>query len=232
MVPFGAFLNPSFLDWDGKVTAVLFCIGCPFRCPFCHNAGLVLGGVRPRSFARIVASLRRTKEFLDGLVISGGEPAMYASLPGTIRELRSATGLPLKIDTNGLYPDMLEALLAEGLVDAVAMDVKGPEGKYGLLAGVPVDTGRIIRSMDILARSGADVLFRTTYVPDLMTETDLLEVRRLVGTRGRWVVQLFRPGSTLAPELRSGRRTDPARLRALLPDIEIRGATRETYSGE
>ena len=96
-VPIGVFLNPSFLDWDGRVSAVLFCIGCPFRCPFCHNARLVLGGARPRSFKRILASLRKTKGFLDGLVLSGGEPAMHPSLPETIRTLREETGLPVLV---------------------------------------------------------------------------------------------------------------------------------------
>lgn len=222
-VPIGAFLNPSFLDWDGRVSAVLFCIGCPFRCPFCHNARLVLGGARPRSFKRILASLRKTTGFLDGLVLSGGEPAMHSSLPETIRVLREETGLPVKLDTNGLYPDMLAALLEEELIDAVAMDVKGPMGSYGLLAGVRVDTDLIRRSMDILTRSGAEVFFRTTYVPDLMTERDLLEMRLMMRDRGRWVVQLFHPGVTLAKELRQGRRPDAARLRALLPGVEIRG---------
>ena len=222
-IPIGAFLNPSFLDWDGRVSAVLFCIGCPFRCPFCHNARLVLGGARPRSFKRILASLRKTKKFLDGLVLSGGEPAMYPSLPETIRALREETGLPVKLDTNGLYPEMLAGLLEEKLIDAVAMDVKGPMESYSLLAGVRVDTNRIRRSMDLLTRSGAEVLFRTTYVPDLMTERDLLEMRLMMQDRGRWVVQLFRPGVTLAKELRQGRKPDPDRLRALLPGVEIRG---------
>ena len=103
------------------------------------------------------------------------------------------------------------------------MDVKGPMGSYGLLAGVRVDTDLIRRSMDILTSSGVETLFRTTYVPDLMTERDLLEMRLMMQDRGRWVIQLFRPGVTLAKELRQGRKPDPDKLRALLPGVEIRG---------
>ena len=122
----GGYLPTSFLDWEGRVAAVVFLPGCNFRCPFCHNAPLATGlaeGIDPKP---VLSDILRRKDFLDGVVVSGGEPTLFARLAELLSWFRNVAKLPVKLDTNGSHPEVLEALLGDRLVDAVAMDIKAP----------------------------------------------------------------------------------------------------------
>ena len=135
------FLETSFVDWPGKVVSVLFLPRCNFRCPFCHNHSLVVNPAGyddiPRPY--IMARLTELKEWVDGVCISGGEPTIHPRLPSLMAEVKEV-GLAVKLDTNGSRPDILQALLAQGLVDCVAMDIKAPlNEKYQEIVGMPVD---------------------------------------------------------------------------------------------
>lgn len=218
----GGYLPASFLDWKGRVTAVLFTVGCPFRCPYCHNPDLVLERVKPIPPEAIFASLSERRAFLDGIVLSGGEPTMQSDLPGFLRELRSVTGLAVRLDTNGSNPEMLEELLTEELLAGVAMDVKAPWEKYSPVCGVPVDVASVIRSWKLLRRASLDVVFRTTFVPALLSLEDLREVRSQLENDPRWIVQRFRRTEILDARLPLVPEPSLECLQEAFPGVRIR----------
>ena len=200
-VPIKGFIESSFTDWPGKVAAVLFLPGCNFRCPFCHNRDLVLS---PHIFEdypleTIISGLREDEGWLDGVVITGGEPTIHPGLPVLMEALRE-TGLMLRLDTNGSRPDVLKSLIGQGLIDAAAMDVKAPLDavSYSAAAGVGVDIGPVSESVRLLAESGLEVAFRTTVVPGLHDAESVMAIAGELGGRPL-MLQNFRPADTLDP---------------------------------
>ena len=139
------FLETSFVDWTGKICSVVFAPGCNFRCPFCHNHELVL---QPHRFETVpeeyvLDRLSTFRGWIDGVCITGGEPTLQPDLKDFIRRLKK-TGFEVKLDSNGTRPEVLTELAEEGLLDYVAMDVKGPLNHidYSRASGVPIRTGR------------------------------------------------------------------------------------------
>jgi pyruvate formate lyase activating enzyme len=197
------FIKTSLLDWDGHVVAVIYLPGCNFRCPFCHNQEVVLspGSMEEVPFEEVEEYVRANSEFLDGIVVTGGEPTIHPDLPDLLSRLK-ALGTKVKLDTNGTNPDMLGDVLEAGLVDYVAMDIKAPlDGQYDDLAGVPVPLDRVKRSIELLRTSGVDYEFRTTVVPILLTPGDVERIAAYIGGAKKFAIQQFRPGSTLDPNL-------------------------------
>jgi pyruvate formate lyase activating enzyme len=192
-------IKTSLLDWDGKVTSVIYLAGCNFRCPFCHNADLVL---RPAEMPEVDMDaleeyLQEQADFLDGVVVTGGEPTLNEDLPQLIKWLRDK-GLKVKLDTNGTNPDMLEDLLDAGMLDYVAMDIKAPlDESYNDLSGVDAPLEQLKRSISIIMDSGVDYEFRTTVVPILLKEEDIERIAAFIGGARRYALQQFRPGVTL-----------------------------------
>jgi len=190
-------IETSFVDWPGRVCAVIFLGGCNFRCPFCHNHELVL---RPQEIPgrrpdQVLARLRPYTDWLDGVVVSGGEPCLDPELPQLCRALKKL-GLPVKIDTNGSRPRVLEELLGEELLEAVSMDLKAPLGEpllHRQLAGVAADLGALERSIDLLLAAGLEREFRTTVVPGLLTGEHLAVMARRVKGADRYKINSFRP---------------------------------------
>ena len=176
----GGFTKLSTIDWPGKLTAVVFTRGCNFRCPWCHNKSLVwpelYGPEVPE--AEIIAYLEKRRNYLDSVVVTGGEPTVQADLPGFLRKIKDI-GLSVKLDTNGSHPEVLERLIKGNLVDALALDVKGPPEKYPEVTGVSVDTEAVWQSFRLAAASGLPVWFRTTLIPEL-DESDIEEIKRTV----------------------------------------------------
>ncbi len=126
----------TLLDFPGKVAATLFTGGCNFRCPFCHNSGLLSGDAEELyTPGEILRFLEKRKNILEGVCITGGEPTLQPDLEDFIRDIRSL-GLAVKLDTNGYRPDILKALCRKGLLDYVAMDIKGGRNRYGAAAGI------------------------------------------------------------------------------------------------
>jgi pyruvate formate lyase activating enzyme len=203
MVKICGFAKTSLLDWDGYVTAVIYLPSCNFRCPFCHNKELVL---TPEvydevPFDFIEEYVRDNLEFLDAIVITGGEPTIHKDLPQLIRKVR-ALGVKVKLDTNGTNPDMLQDLIKAGLIDYVAMDIKAPlNQEYDELAGTKVQLDQIKRSIEIIMSSGLDYEFRTTMVPILLKEADYEKIAAYIGTAKKYALQHFVPKNTLDPNL-------------------------------
>ena len=183
----------SMNDYPGLVAAVLFIPGCNLRCPYCHNASLV---ERPfpddlLSFAEAAAYLRKRKNVLGGVCLSGGEPTLFAPLPELIAAVRGL-GYPVKLDTNGTLPDRLAAVRP----DFIAMDIKTSPQKYGRLGYECGDA--VLKSIEWIRTSGIPHQFRTTVVPGITDETDLDVIAEL--TAGSpWVLHNFRNNRCLDP---------------------------------
>lgn len=196
----GGITKLSTIDWPGKVTAVIFTRGCNFRCPWCQNKALLTldGPAIPEQEA--IFFLRSRRKYLDGVVVTGGEPSIQADLADFLRRIK-ALGLPVKLDTNGSNPDVLKKLLDEKLVDALAIDIKAPFEKYAEAAGVPVDISAIRRSFETAVRSGLSVWFRTTVVPRLIGPIEKQVILDYVTNMGKGliqhVLQEYRQTSTL-----------------------------------
>jgi pyruvate formate lyase activating enzyme len=195
------FLETSFVDWPGKLCAILFVGGCNFRCPFCHNHPLVLApeGMETIPFEEIRLRLAARRNWLAGVCISGGEPTLSPGLPGMIARLK-AEGWAVKLDTNGSRPEVLAQLLADNLLDMVSMDVKTVlvQEAYERCAGVPVDLGAIQNSIELLSRSGISHEFRMTIAPRLHTEQDVAAwAGQFDRSCSRLALQNFNPRTTL-----------------------------------
>ena len=200
------FLETSFIDWPGKIVSVLFLPLCNFRCPYCHNYGLVLNPEKYKtiSIEHILDRLDALKGWIDGICISGGEPTLHPSLPELVRTFK-AKGLRIKLDTNGTNPGILKNLLQNRLIDYVSMDVKGPldETRYSRCAGVPVNLESIKESIVLLKGGTLPYEFRTTIVPSLLNEDDIMELARQLAGAKKLTLQNFNPSDPLDARLKS-----------------------------
>lgn len=188
----------GMLDWPGKVTATVFLAGCNLRCPFCHNPELVGVPRRLESLESLLALVRDRRAWLDGVVVTGGEPLASDGIDGLLRTLKQE-GMPVKLDTNGTHPERLIDLIEEDLVDFVALDVKATEERYERAAGVREVWPLVQRSIAAILESGVDHEFRTTCYPLAVGPDDLVQIAsRLAGGR-RYVLQQYRPSRTLDP---------------------------------
>ena len=185
---FGGFQKTDLINFPGYVASTVFTRGCNFRCPYCHNPEFVIQGSDQTYFGEtyteeeILSYLRKRRSMLDGLVVSGGEPTLHADLPSFIRKVK-ALGLKVKLDTNGSRPDVLGKLMAEGLLDYVAMDIKAPLHKYSLVGFE--DTDAITLSISMLESSAVDHEYRTTCPKDLLTAEDFPKMASLTGPSAR-----------------------------------------------
>lgn len=174
----------SLCDWPGRVSCVLFTGGCNLRCPTCHNASLAWTwkGLPALNRDAVLGDLKRRRRWLDGITLSGGEPTCVDGLEGLLEEL-ATTGLPVKLDSNGSAPEVLERLLKGGLVATLAVDVKGPWAMYPGLTGHCL-TAQAARAaleavFDLARHNPGRVYFRCTKVPAL-SAADLDETRAQV----------------------------------------------------
>ena len=160
----------TLLDYPGKVACTVFLDGCNFRCPFCHNAELLRCDVQSiMTTGELLAFLGKRRGILEGVCITGGEPTIHPELPELLRAVK-ALGYPVKLDTNGYRPQSLRALLAEGIVDYVAMDLKNSPAGYAAATGIPEpDLSRVGESITLLLESGVDFELRTTVVKPIHT---------------------------------------------------------------
>ena len=194
----GGLQKLSLIDYPGKVAAVIFTQGCNFRCPFCHNRHLVLSEYfqPPLSVKDILGFLQERQGKLQGVVISGGEPTIQTALFPFLDEIKSL-GYPVKLDTNGSRPQVIDRLLQRKLIDFVAMDVKGPWERYRELSGVDVDTQAVRASVRLILDSGIGHVFRTTVVKPFLSSTDIQQTAAQVAGAQVYRLQEFTPGGTV-----------------------------------
>ena len=189
----------TLLDYPGRVACTVFTGGCNLRCPFCHNASLVL----PEKLGEFMneeeffSFLKKRQGVLEGVAITGGEPLLQKDMPaflGRIREL----GFSVKLDTNGCYPDKLMEIVSAGLVDRVAMDIKNSPELYGATVGIPgFDMKAVERSKDFLMEDRVEYEFRTTAVKGLHTEESIAEAAKWIEGAAEYYLQQFKNSGEL-----------------------------------
>jgi len=192
------FQKSSLIDFPGRICAVVFTQGCPWRCPYCHNPGLVV----PDQFdatmdeKEVFEHLRRRRNQLDGLTISGGEPTVQSDLSGFCARVKDL-GMEVKLDTNGIHPRVIGQLIAEDLVDFIAMDIKAGKSDYPSITGERGYWEPVAESLDILKESSIEYELRCTYIPEFHSRDVLLEMRDQIHGVPRFALQAFRPGKCL-----------------------------------
>jgi pyruvate formate lyase activating enzyme len=215
-LPVKGFIETSFLDWKEELCSVIFTGGCNFRCPFCHNRDLVLNhkNMGDIPVEHIHGSLRKYKKWVGRVVVTGGEPTLQ---PGLIKELEALKkeGFAVKLDTNGSHPDIVKRLVREGLVDYIAMDIKGPLASYDRWCGVRVNRTKIRQSIDFILEDRVDYEFRMTFVPFFHKEHDAYEVAESVETAKKLFIQEFVPRETLDPSFAHIGALAPEKLAAI-----------------
>ena len=190
----------SSRDFPGHISSTVFLGGCTFRCPYCHNADLVL---RPEAIQTIpveifLSYLDGRRGWLEGVCITGGEPLLHEDVEDLVRVVRDR-GLLVKLDTNGSFPERLEKLLREGLFDWVAMDIKAPLERYREVTRSNVEVEAIVRSADLVRGSGVRSTFRTTVVPGLIEKEDIVKIGEWLSGAESYLIQQFVPHTTIDP---------------------------------
>ena len=197
----------TLLDYPGKTACTVFTGGCNFRCPFCHNALLVTGELaagQADEEANVLAHLAKRRGVLDGVCITGGEPLLNKDIGRFIEEIR-ALGYPVKLDTNGSFPDRLEELVRGGLVDYVAMDIKNSPEKYALTTGLPdIDVSRVSRSVEFLKEGKVEYEFRTTVVRQFHEAGDFKRIGEWIAGAKNYFLQAFSDKGELISDGLSG----------------------------
>ncbi len=231
-LPIKGLQKTSLVDFPGKICATVFLGGCNFRCGYCYNKELVLEvQAKPTiSEEEILSFLERRKKVLDGVCITGGEPTIHGELPGFIQKVKSL-GMAVKLDTNGTNPSMIALLLDQGSLDYVAMDIKAPLWKYGVITPGVVYKNAIQETIQLLLKNLCPYEFRTTLVPGITTEDDISEIRTLVSGARHFALQQFRATKThLDPSMGKARPFSEEKVMAMkqilektIPHVEVRG---------
>ena len=187
----------TLLDYPGKIACTLFTPGCNFRCPFCHNASLVLRPEEQLDLDEVFSFLQKRRGVLQGICLTGGEPLLQQGVEGFLQRVREL-GYAVKLDTNGYFPDRLRDMVSGGLVDYVAMDVKNSPSRYGETVGIPgFDLGPVEDSIRFLLSGSVDYEFRTTVVREFHDEKSLLELAGWIAGAKRYFLQAFQDSGDL-----------------------------------
>ena len=224
----------TLLDYPGRTACTVFLSGCNFRCPFCHNAPLLTAADEDgmdedgMDEDELLAFLKKRRGLLDGVAVTGGEPLLRPDLPQLLEKIK-ALGYAVKLDTNGAFPERLEAVVRAGLADDVAMDIKNSPERYAETAGVPgLDLTPVFRSVSFLLRGMVNYEFRTTAVAELHDDASFLKLGDWLAGAKRYYIQCFQPRDTVlqaglhAPsEMQLHRWAELVRPK--IPAVEIRG---------
>ena len=220
----------TLLDYPGKVACTVFLSGCNYRCPYCHNAELIDRILPPvMDEEELLAFLSKRRGLLDGVCVTGGEPTLRGEeLTALIRRVK-ALSYAVKLDTNGTHPDILKALVHEGLIDYVAMDIKNSPDRWARTAGLPgADLAPVRESVSFLLSGQVDYEFRTTVVREYFDDNSFLGIGPWIRGAKRYFLQPFTDRDTVpADGLTSPTDEELARyvriMRPFCPDTRIRG---------
>ena len=188
----GGFKKTSLLDYPDRISAIVWTSGCNFCCPFCYNKKLALGTAELFPQEEILSFLSKRKELLEGVVISGGEPLLQDDLVDFIKRVKNLR-LLVKVDTNGAFPEKLDELLEQKLIDYVAMDVKAPKNKYREVSGIDVDLSKIEASINLIRNKAQAYEFKTTFVPGFLTKENIVEIAGWLKGADVYFLQQFKP---------------------------------------
>ena len=178
------FQELTLTDWPGVISSIIFTGGCNLRCFYCHNWSLAwepdsLEDV-PEEF--ILSKLREKKDWIDGVIILGGEPTIHGETLYNFLFTLKEEGFKIKLFTNGTRPEVIKKLIDKNLLDAISLDIKHAPGKYSMLVGQTADTfePRIWETLDIIKQSKCELFFRTTVLKNIHTIEDLKKISSLV----------------------------------------------------
>jgi len=193
----------SLSDWEEKIIAVIFTGGCNFRCGFCFNSELVIGHRKMPEIPKqtIFKFLKKRKNLLDGVCITGGEPLLQKDIAEFIVKIKKL-GFAVKLDHNGSMPEKLEYLMHKKLIDYIAMDIKGPLNHYQKITKSQIKPETIKASIDLITSSGIDHEFRSTLVPALHSVQDVVNMAKLIQNGKRYFLQNFKNQKTLDPKFK------------------------------
>ncbi len=198
---FGGLQKNSLIDYPGKLSCVLFLSGCNFKCPYCHNPDLAVGCSPCNSSVeenQVFDFLDNRKAFLDGVVISGGEPTLQKDLVSLCEKIK-LMNYPVKLDTNGSRPQVIRELLKVGLVDYIAMDIKTDPIGYPSLIKNNCEPKSIISSIRTIMEYSPAYEFRTTCVKPFVTPTIIENISQLISGANLFVLQQFNETEVLEP---------------------------------
>ncbi len=245
----GGLQKTTLIDYPGQVACTVFIVGCNFRCPFCHNRDLVsldlfqASGLKAISEEFFFEFLKKRQKILDGVCITGGEPTIHPELPVFIQKIKKLKYL-VKLDTNGSRPEVIAQLLQEKLIDYLAMDIKGDLENYGNYSNLKSQKSKILKainkSISLILNSGIDFEFRTTVVPGLHNQENLVKLAKQLKKTWTatfpWVLQPFRPQNCLEPKFLKVRAFNKAELKEfleavkkILPQTSLRGEELTAY---
>jgi pyruvate formate lyase activating enzyme len=191
-----ALIETSLIDWDGKITMVLFCDTCNLNCPYCQNWRLLSdpGAHDIIPWESIERSIVEKKTWLDGIVLTGGEPLVCLPETITLCQRIKHLGMMVKCDTNGTLPDALRSLITQKLVDYIAMDIKAPlDGRYADAAGISAPIDAVRESIDLLMTGTIGYEFRTTCVPGLIDADGVHTIGKAIQGASKWALQAYVP---------------------------------------
>jgi len=199
---FGGVQKSSLIDYPGKISCVFFATGCNFSCPYCHNPQLARGCMdAPTVFDEKTAYdfLERRKGFLEGVVISGGEPTLQDDLASVCEKIKQM-GYPVKLDTNGSRPQALKRLMDAALVDYIAMDIKTDPCRYSPLIQKNFNPSFLLESIRLVMTSTLEYEFKTTCIKPLVDAAVIENISRLISGAPLYALQQFQPNDVLCPE--------------------------------
>lgn len=220
----------TLLDFPGRLACTVFTTGCNFRCPFCHNASLVLPGKGEHiDTEQVISFLKKREGILEGVCITGGEPCFQDGIEEFIQEVRSM-GFLVKLDTNGSFPEKLSSLLEKKLLDYVAMDIKTSKENYLRVCGIKNERllQNVIESVEILKKSSVEHEFRTTTAKELQTSDDFERIGEWLKGEKRYFIQQYRAdgeliGEELTPYEKEELLTFADIMRRYVTNVDIRG---------
>ncbi|NNG00476.1 MAG: anaerobic ribonucleoside-triphosphate reductase activating protein [Desulfobacteraceae bacterium] len=215
----GGLHKNSLIDYPGKISCVVFLSGCNFHCPYCHNPGLAMG--KPDQIipeTRLFEFLEKRRSFLDGVVITGGEPTLSPELAGLCERIHSL-GYSIKLDTNGSRPEILNALIELSLVDYIAMDIKTEPSGYTPDLTTACGAEPILDSIDLLKKAPLPYEFRTTCVSPFINETIIRNIGRTIKGAATWALQPYEAATVLNIDFFNA--SDPAITRRQLNEYQL-----------
>jgi pyruvate formate lyase activating enzyme len=199
-VPIKGFIENSLIEWEGKIVSILFLPTCNLRCHYCHAPHLIQTPEELESIPLdvVISKIWRNHGWVDGVVVTGGEPTFHKRLDILIQSLKE-TGTRVRLDTNGTNPQVLDDLINRNLLDCVAMDIKAPlrKEKYEQISGVSCNIEDIKKSIQIIMESGVEYEFRTTVCPSQLDGDDIEDIAKVIQGAGRYIIQSFRPSHCL-----------------------------------
>ena len=220
----------TLLDYPGQVACTIFTAGCNFRCPFCHNASLVIETYKNRNISEeeIFSFLKKRQGILDGVCVTGGEPLIQPGIEGFLRKIKEM-GFKVKLDTNGSFPDKLKKIVEAGLVDHVAMDIKNSKESYSKTVGIDnYDIRNIERSVEYLMSGVVSYEFRTTVVRQFHQRADFESIAKWIKGADKYYLQQFVDSGDLIQQGLSGYNKDIMEqaleiVKQQIPNAELRG---------